>query len=172
MVSTLPISYSNVGQVLALVPDITSNTNVTSAVIASFMANNQAKVDAKLVSRYSLPFTEEIPVLQQVLTYMTLHDVIAGTSKFGSRIEGEDHVWLSAYKRSMKDLDAIAAGKMDLVNVSGQIVTDRADPDMVVITDYTDYEPTFQGQDLTESVVDPDFLKDVRVRVSDTSSGS
>lgn len=167
MVSTLPISYSNVDQVLQLMPDITSNTAVTSSIIAGFMGNAQAKLNGKLVSRYELPFTVEVPLLQHLCTYMTAHDVIGGTSKFGSRIDAENMPWLSTYKSAMKLLDEIVSGKTDLVDVSNQIVTDRSDPDMLVIDDNSAYEPTFQGLDATESVIDPDFLRDTRARVFD-----
>lgn len=156
--TTLPVSYTTIGIMQSILPDIGSITTLTSAHIAVFAGQGEALINAKISKAYSLPLTAEVPLLQGLSTDIALYYLLS------RRIYGPERLnaspWPDRFKEAMVILDDVGAGKIALVTSSGAILGARTDIAEVFSTTMG-YEPTFfEGGQWGDQIIDKDKITD------------
>jgi phage gp36-like protein len=146
---TFPASYTTVANVLEALPAVGSITNITSAVVCSFIGRSEALINAKVSKQYTLPIAGDVPLLQTLSLDITLYNLLAKRIFAGEQLSKSP--WPDRYKEALDVLDEIAAGTIPLLTSSGAIVT--AGPGLPW-SSTMDYLPTMTEDDMTLSLVD------------------
>jgi phage gp36-like protein len=142
----------------SILPDIGSITTLTSAHIATFAGQGEALINAKIGKSYSLPFTSEIPLLQNLSTDIGLYYLLS------RRIYGPERLnaspWPDRYKEALTILDDVAEGKIPLVDSSGSIVGARTDLAKIFSTTMNNEPTFFEGGTWADQIIDKDKIQD------------
>lgn len=158
MPATLPASYSSVALVYTKLPDIGSITTLTSASIAQVIGEAEAEINAEIAQKYNLPMTSEVPILTTLATDIAIYRLLA------QRVFAADRLalspWPDRYKEALTKLDRLAAGELNLVTSSGDVITGRSDLAEVWSTTMT-YLPTMHEGAAPDMVQDEDKLDDI-----------
>lgn len=154
---TLPASYTTVELVYQLAPTVGSVSNVTSAHIADMIGMADAEINAVLSKRYTVPITDDCPVLTTISTNLTTYYTLR---RLYTREKQNKSDWVDGYKeRATSLLEKLMDGEIGLVTSSGAVV---AAADVAEVWSNTkDYVPTFSELDYTQSVIDDDKLDDL-----------
>lgn len=161
MPATLPVSYTSASLCLISFPPLGSASNVNSAVIALYAGQEEAYMNSKLGKLYTLPFTEEIPVLTAIATDLTIAALLTKrvTAHF-TTVQNRDNPFIALRKQTMEFLDKIADGEIQMLTASGAVVPVNTSGIEVYSTTKT-YNPTFHEGQWTDMVVDPNKLQDI-----------
>ena len=155
---TLPVSYTTVELVNETLPKIKEVSKLSSGQIAMFAGRAQARVNGAIVRKYTLPFTAEVPELEDITTVIAIYNILA--QNLGKDLS-EDSQWPDLFKDALSRLEEIAKGKISLVTSSGDILPARTD-DAEIWSSTENYNPTFhEGSDL-DSFVDPDKIANIK----------
>ncbi len=163
--TTLPISYTCVENVYDTLPRLLDLSTLTSGHIAMFIGRAEAKINAMIVKRYTIPLTQETFILEQIANDMAIHDIVKKRLFTADKLS--ESPWPDAYKTAVEDLEKIADGKMPLVAVDGSIIGGRTDVSEVW-SNNMDYHPTYSDLDEFDQIRDGDRLDDLR---GDRSTG-
>lgn len=140
MSMTLPVSYTTVSLMQNILPEIGSVTTLTSAHIAQFAGQAESIINAKIIQRYSLPITREVPLLQTLSTDISIYYLLSRRLFTANQLQNSP--WPDRYKEAMEILEEVATGKLDLVDSSGAILGGRTDQALAFSTTQ-DNVPTF-----------------------------
>lgn len=160
-IATLPVSYTSVTRINSAFPAITSVANITSAVVAQFAGDVEAVINAKISKRYVLPLTAECPILTALATREAIYRIAVQRLlvQFPAAQQGQ-HPLQVQHKEDMTLLDDIAAGALQLVGASGQVLATDTSQLEVYSTTKT-YQPTFHEGAWVDQVQDPSKLDDL-----------
>jgi len=151
------VSYTNVPLMLQTLPEIGSISHLSSADLATHASAAESLVNAKIAKRYSLPFTDDVPLLQSIATDLAIYRVLTG-----GIIIKDEHPWFQRYKNAMEILDDVAAGEVPLVTSSGDVISGRSDEvsGMQAWSNTMDYHPTHWEGPWTLHDADQDKIDD------------
>jgi phage gp36-like protein len=148
--------YTTVSHMLLIMPSVRSSTNATSAELAYFIYGAEGRVDAYLSKRYALPLASIPVMIETISTNIAVYDFLS-KRVFAGQIAAESF-WVAAFKESMKDLENIANGKVELVTSSGESIgTNR----FLFWSSNENYLPTFTEDDVLNQKIDEDKLDDI-----------
>lgn len=149
---TFPVCYTSVDNVLEAMPIIGSVTNITSAVVASFIGRSDALINAKISRQYALPMAGDVPLLQSLSLDITLYNLLAKRIYAGEQLSNSP--WPDRYKEALETLDEIASGELVLVTSSGDALSSSPSAIGQVWSSTEDFLPTMTEDDMTLSLVD------------------
>lgn len=153
--------YGSVGGVNSLFPPISSVTNLTSAVVARFIDDTEAEVNARIAKRYTVPVTPTCPLLVALTERETIYRIVTQRAliQFPPAQQGR-HTLQIQHDGDQKLLERIAEGEMILVaSGGGKISPDTSQ--IQVFSSTQNYNPTFaDGLPPEESVLDTDKSTD------------
>ena len=155
MAITFPVSYTTISLIYQTLPDIGSVTTLTSAHLANFAGQGEALINAKISNLYSIPLTQEVPILQMISTDIAVYNIL--TRRLFTSKQLETSPWPDRYKESLATLDKIADGTIPLVDSSGAVLSGRTDQAEVYSTTQ-DYVPTFWEGASEDHIQDADKI--------------
>lgn len=158
-VRTSPVSYTTVETVLEMMPSIGSITTITSATIALFAGQAEARINAALSQQYLIPITGRIPVIEAVAADLTLYGLLAKRVFTGEQMNKSD--WPDRFKEAVGLLDKIASGEMELLDSSGSSIAVRETGGAELWSNTMNYTPTFLEDDPERSYVDTAKLNEM-----------
>ncbi len=153
------VSYTTASLMLATLAETSSMETITLSVVALHAAAAQNEINASIAHMYSLPFTEEIPILTTLCTDMAIYRTLTGRI-----VITEDDTWFDRYSKDPpKLLKSIVAGETKLVTTSFDIVATRTDVTAggAPYSNHMDHPPTHSELDWTQHVQDPDKIEDL-----------
>jgi phage gp36-like protein len=156
---TVVVSYSTVENVLTTFPNVQSRSNITSADIAEFLSRGETIINGKLAKSYALPFTSPIPILETISTDMGAYLLLS--RRFFTQEKTNDSPWVDRFKEAVDLLGEIVAGKVALVDESGNVV-ESSESVMPVWSNTKGYQPTFYEDDPLNQAVDCGKIDDER----------
>lgn len=121
-------SYSNVDRVMNFYPAIGSASNITSASIFEYIENATNEIDLALSKRFTLPLSNYAPVLGGIATRMAVLDILTvrGMAQWDADTKTANPFY-SRLKESRKQLEYIRDGEAQLLDSSGNVITERTD---------------------------------------------
>ena len=125
MPATYTVSYTSIGKMLLVLPDLGSATTLTSAQLFEFAGQAESEMNAALVKKYALPLSGEVPILTTLATDIAIYKVLTRRLFTPERLAASP--WPDRYKEAVAQLEKIAVGDLMLVNASGAAVGDRTD---------------------------------------------
>ena len=155
---TVVVSYTTITRMMLTLADIASMSTLTSSSALIHGSDAQTEINARIGKLYSLPFTQEIPILETICTDLAIYRSITGKMTID-----EESPWFLRYKESRDLLDKIVAGEMVLVTSSGEIVSQRSDDvsGQKPWSNNMNYHPTHTELPWTEHVQDEDKIDDL-----------
>jgi phage gp36-like protein len=150
-------SYTTVERILSEVPAIGSASNVTSLIVCRYAANVEAKINAKLSRLYTLPFTNDIPVLTALATDLTIFDLLTKrvTAHFTDQ-QNTQNPYISLRKDAWAMVDEISEGNIPLITSSGVAIA--AATSVAITSNTKGYQPTFHNGKWEDMIQDPDRI--------------
>lgn len=158
---TLPVSYTSVSDVLALVPKIGSASTVTSAHIYAHAGLAEALINGKLARRFTIPPTDNgsaPPLLTAIATDLAIYRVL-GLRIFTQEKQNKSE-WVDRYKEALETLKALENGEMELLAADNSVVAPRTDI-MECWSNNMGYAPTFNEASFEASIQDEDKIDDI-----------
>ena len=154
------MTYATAGDVYALLPNIGSLSDLTSAqVLEVFIKPAEAEMNAKLSKYYTVPVTGTVPLLQAISTEIAIYRALTLRVFTASMLK--ESAWPDRYKRAHEMLDELANGKWNLVDSAGVVVAGRAGF-ATAHSNTMDYLPTFhEGGVAEDQVKDPEKNDDL-----------
>jgi phage gp36-like protein len=137
------MAYCTASQTIAEYPVFPQTTTVqrfteTSALISSKIPRAEAMINSYVGRRYSVPFTTVPPVIEQIAIDLTAY--LALTAKF-TRDNHNTNDWVELIGKDCKEqLELIRDRKIDLVDSTGAILTERTSASRIV-SSTQDYQP-------------------------------
>lgn len=159
-------SYTNASLVQAVFTSLGSISTLTDSVILLHAGQAEAYINAKIAKKYTLPFTQHIPILETLATDLAIYNIL--TTRISLRTEAGTHPWFQRFKQAMDTLNEIVDGTMVLVGTDSVIMPLRSD-NTEAYSNTMDYNPTtFEGP-LELQHLDPSKLESsLDVRGMDT----
>lgn len=154
------MAYCTASQTIAEYPVFPQTTTVqrfteTSALISSKIPRAEAMINSYVGRRYSVPFTTVPPVIEQIAIDLTAY--LALTAKF-TRDNHNTNDWVELIGKDCKEqLELIRDRKIDLVDSTGAILTERTSASRIV-SSTQDYQPFADLDEQTEWRVPTDRL--------------
>lgn len=150
--------YTTVSNMMILMPDVQSRTNANSAQLAHFIEMAEGRVDAYLAKRYQLPLSIPAPhLIETISTHLSVYEFLS-KRVFAGQVAAESF-WVAAYKESIRDLENIVKGRMELVDSGGALTISEASE---IWSSTQDYLPTFTEDSQLNQSRDPDKIEDIR----------
>ncbi|MBI4185299.1 MAG: DUF1320 family protein [Proteobacteria bacterium] len=159
MPATLPVSYTSVALIYEALSELGSRTTLTSAQVAAFAGRVEAGMNARLARAYALPFARAVPALQDIATDLAIYRLLSRVVFTGERL-GESP-WPARYKEASEALEAIARGRVPLLDSSGALIPTRAGVAEVWSTTQG-FAPTFAEDGFEDSTINADKLAALR----------
>lgn len=137
-------NYGTVAGVFELYPRVGSVSAVTSATVFSYIGRAEARVDAVVAQRYTVPVPGSPPLLKEATETLALGLL---TRRFFSQEMENKSDWVKDF---FTDADAIltslAAGSMTLISSAGVIIS-ATQTALGVWSSTKDYHPTMDFQE-------------------------
>lgn len=140
--------YTTVSLMMSM-PDIGSNTTITSAHFCAFAEEAESEINARIAKTYALPISGPIPLLQTLATDFAIYKTLSKRLYSAERMKGT--TWPDRYKEIVETLKEIADGKLAMVDSSGAVIGARTDLNEVW-SNNMDYPPTFHEGPIGDSV--------------------
>lgn len=154
-------SYTNVQRVLDYYPAIGSATTISSATVYEYVQAVTDEIDAALSKRFTLPLSAYAPLLGSIGTRMAVADLLtirAMAQWTEQSMQGNP--FFSRLKEARKLLDDIRNGDSQLLNSSGQVITERTDIVGAWSNTMASVQTMHEG-DFTDMVQDPNKLQTI-----------
>lgn len=146
------VSYTTVSLMQMTLAEVGSISTMTDSVLLLHAGAAEALINATISKRYSLPFTQEIPLLESLATDMGIYRVLTGRITIN-----KEHPWFARFKNATETLKDIAEGKIELVSSSGEALTGKSSGSTQVWSNTKDYKSTmWEGP---WSLMEPDSNK-------------
>lgn len=145
--------YTTVQKVQDTLPKaVQSSSNVTSATVAHFIDQADSIINGKLAVTYNIPVNSpNVPgILVTIATDLAAHRLLR--RQFTQNIKNKSE-WVDQFKDSMDLLDAVAEGKMTLVDSSGDALSRSV---ARVWSNNQGFDPTFTEDKVSTWEVDDD----------------
>ena len=155
------VTYTNVDRVFDTLPELKTDTELTSAHMVIFIEDAEALMNAKLRSKYAVPVLGEVPLLTGIATDCSIYRVLSRRIFTAERLENS--VWPDRYKECIEDLDALAKGELTLVDSAGTIINADTTAESFQSTTKGDHQTFWEGGDF-EQIQDSDKITDERNR--------
>lgn len=156
--STLPVSYTSVEKILTAISPLGSVSTLTSSVMQRGAGEMEARINAVLSRRYTIPFTEYVPILDTISTMLSVQHLLK--LRYINFAEIDAEALLGRFDQANEDLLAIATGSLQMINSSGTVIAERGD--LVEVWSSTeDYHQTFHEGAWPDMFRDPDKLDDI-----------
>ena len=161
------MSYSTSTTITLLLPGLPQTTSAaghstTIAVIEQHIARADNVINGKIALRYNVSsFSTLVPPLLKTIS----EDITSYYSyrSFFSSDNQNFNEWTDKYKQAMELLEDLREGDMDLVDSSGDIITEVTTSAVDKIESTTqDYQPFFDEDEVTDWNVDSDKLDNIR----------
>lgn len=137
-------NYGTVAGVFELYPRVGSVSAVTSATVFSYITRAEARVDAIVGQRYTVPVPGSPPLLKEAAETLTLGLL---TRRFFSQEQENKSEWVEGFfTDATAILNALAAGSMTLVSSAGAVIASTR-PGQSVWSSTKDYHPTMDFQE-------------------------
>ena len=101
-------------------PGVNSISNVTSSVLAHYIGRAEGVMNARLATRYTVPLSNNIPVLDFIATDLAIYEVVA--KRVITTTKDTENDWPSRFKEANLLLDKIVSGEIRLTTSSGDLV--------------------------------------------------
>ena len=160
-IQTLPVSYTSVTRINSAFPMISSVSNITSAVVAQYAGDVEARINAMISKRYHLPLAVECPLLIAVATRESIYAIALGRAlvQFPPAQQGQ-HPLQVQHKDDKDVLEKLMKGDIQLVDSSGGVLA--ADTTQLQIFSTTmNYFPTFHEGEMEDQIQDPSKIDDL-----------
>ncbi len=155
------VTYTDVDRVFDTLPDLKTDTDLTSAHMVIFIEDAEADINAKLRSKYDVPVLGEVPLLKSIATDCSIYRVLSRRIFTQERLENS--VWPDRYKECVETLDALAKGELTLVDSAGTIISADTTAESFQSTTKGDHQTFWEGGDF-EQIQDSDKISDERNR--------
>lgn len=148
----MALTYTSVDRVHNVLPNIGSNSAITSAQKVEMLEYAEAEVNARIAKRYTVPVAGTIPVLISIATDLGIYRILSRRIFTGQKLK--DSAWPDRFNEALATLKEIEDGGISLVNSDGTVVGARTDIAKLKTT--TDgYVPTF-----TDAIPFGDMVQD------------
>lgn len=154
--TTFPVSFSTVSDVLTTLPAVGSVSVISSSDIAYAIGRTQSTIEARLHGVYEMPF-DLIPLtINRICTDLTIYNL---SKRFA--IFQKDNKGFEAYRDdSMEILEELISGKIPLLDSSLQIITKISNSSLIPWSNTKDYTPTFNEDAMENQFLDEDKIDD------------
>lgn len=150
--------YTSVEQCYAVVSDLGSVTNLTSAqIVDGFIKPAESIINAIISNIYIVPIVPGPPLLEALATDLTLYRILSQRIFNQQRLK--DSVWPLRFKESMDILKQIVDGAITLVDSAGNILPQGNVA--VAESTTTRYLPTFHEGPTVDQIQDRDKIRDI-----------
>lgn len=155
--------YTGVADIVAILPGLASPNTATTAIITAHIQRADALIDGKCARRYEVPFaatsTSTPPLIKSLSEDITAFYSYRSlfTRDNVNRLEYLDDFYASA----MATLQEIQDGKLDLVDTSGNVISETSS-DARVYSTTENFTPIFDVDDELSQIIDPDRLESIR----------
>ncbi len=143
---------------LLTLPAVGSRVSVNSAGMANFIGRAEATMRAKWADRYEFPLAPS-PFVETLATDYACYLFLSRRVFTTERQQGSE--WVERFKESLDMIDAVAEGKMSIVDSAGGIIA-TADSTGRPWSDKKDYCPTFTEDDTRNQFIDADKIEDIQ----------
>lgn len=116
--------YTTVSNMLALLPNIGSLSDLTSAaIVEAYIKPAEAEVNARIVRAYNVPVPGVVPLLEAISTDMAIYRCLALRVFTAAMLKNS--TWPDKYAHAVELLKEIVEGKMTLVDSAGAVIEGR-----------------------------------------------
>lgn len=122
---SLPVTFTTVSLMYAVLPDLGSITTLSSAHLATFAGEAEAEINANIAQKYALPISQDVPMLTTLATDLAIYNTLAKRVFTAERLAGSP--WTDRYKEAQTKLQRLAEGDLLLVTSSGTVIAGRTD---------------------------------------------
>lgn len=144
-------SYATVPEVLDTYPLIGSVTTVDSAYVTDAVWREQARIDAILSQRYSVPFENVPPLVHAATIDLAVYRILA--TRLYPAEQLRDSPWPDRYKEMLDLIERVAKGEANLVTGSGTVLSADTGQSEIWSDTYT-FTPTFHEGEWETMAVD------------------
>lgn len=155
------VTYTDIDRIFDTLPELKTDTDLTSAHMVIFVEDAEAEMNAKLRSKYAVPVLGEVPLLTSIATDCSIYRVLSRRIFTAERLENS--VWPDRYKECMETLNAVAKGELTLVDSAGTIISADTTAESFQSTTAGDHQTFWEGGDF-EQIQDRDKITDERNR--------
>lgn len=145
------MAYTTVANVQSLLLGVAT---VDIKILYLTMADNI--INAKIGSRYTIPFTTTPPIIETIATDLSAYYTMRALFTNDSQNKSE---WVASYKEAMKMLDDIADGKIPVVDISGNELAYKVQS---LQSSNEDYHPIFDIDNIDNSVIDDNLITEIQ----------
>lgn len=118
----MSLNYASVDTILQIEPDIGSIAALTSAqIVNGFAQAAEALIDAKIAQLYSVPVSPAPNLLVALANGISIYYILSRRVFTSQQLK--QSTWPDRFKEDLATLDDIAAGKIQLVDGSGTLIT-------------------------------------------------
>jgi phage gp36-like protein len=150
------MDYGTVGGVFELYPRIGSISIITSALVESYLGRSEARINALLSGRYTIPVSGSPPLLKDATETLAVARLL---KRFFSQEKENASEWVQGWFDEVTDmLEPIVSGSGTLTASDGTLLGTLATSTPWSSTDL--FRPTFGVRDLVQTRIDPDRERD------------
>jgi phage gp36-like protein len=146
-------NYGTIAGVFELFPRIGSISIITSALVESYLGRSNARINALLSGRYTVPVTGSPPLLKDAEETLSLARLL---KRFYTQEKENTSEWVQGWFDEVTDmLEPVVSGSGTLTASDGT----RLEANLVTTTPWSStdlYRPTFGVRDLVQTRIDPD----------------
>lgn len=151
------MDYGTIAGVFELYPRIGSISIITSVLVESYLGRSEARINALLSGRYTVPVSGKPPLLKDATETLAVARLL---KRFFSQEKENVSEWVQGWFDEVTDmLEPIVSGSGTLTASDGT----RLEATLITTTPWSSvdqYVPTFGVRDLVETRIDPDRLQD------------
>lgn len=142
-------------------PGVQSRTAADSAQLAHFIEAAEGRVDAYLSKRYSLPLADVPSLIETISNNIAVYEFLS-KRVFTGNIAAESP-WVNSFKESIRDLEKISNGTVQLVSNSGNLIESS---NMLFWSSQSDYKQTHSEDDQVFQKIDRYKIDTIRTERS------
>jgi phage gp36-like protein len=149
--------YTTFQELKQLYPKIDTISLTSANINELFIAKAEGEINAKLASRYTVPFSRDaVPlVIKSIAQDISLYFILR---RLYTQNKKDKNPWLDEWKEAREMLDELAKGTMTLVDNSGAVIG-QSTTQMKIWSNVTDFNPAMDHRDVTKQRIDPDRLE-------------
>jgi phage gp36-like protein len=146
------LDYGTIGGVFELFPRIGSMSIITTPLVESYLARSEARINALISGRYTVPVSGKPPLLKDATETLALARLL---KRFYTQEKENTSEWVQGWFDEVTDmLEPIVSGSGSLVASDGTILGAAATSTPWSSTEL--FRPTFGVRDLVQTRIDPD----------------
>jgi phage gp36-like protein len=157
------MAYSSLSSILLVLPGLPQTStsagySTTAAVVGRHITRADALIDSKIARRYSVPISPTPPLIGSLSEDITAY--YSYRSFYTQDNSNRNEYFEELRANALSTLDEIRDGKLDLVNTSGSLISERSTEATSGVLDSTnkDYQPFFDVDDELNWKFDADLI--------------